>query len=79
MTTNSWIGAGLVILVIVFFIVAFFVGGEITGNQFAIVKYLGAFCAALGGGFLILGQAVFDCVGLLSSISEHTRQSINLR
>jgi hypothetical protein len=63
MTTNSWIGAGLVILVIVFFIVAFFVGGEITGNQFAIVKYLGAFCAALGGGFLILGQAEVKLAG----------------
>ena len=57
MSTNSWIGAGLVILVIIFFMVAFFVGGEITQNQFAILKYLGAFCAALGGGFLILGQA----------------------
>lgn len=57
MTVNSWIGAGLVTMVLVFFMVAFFVSGQIDEQRFVILKYLGAFCAAVGGGLFILGQA----------------------
>src|SRR5688500_764038 len=53
-----WVGVGLVFLVVVFFMYAFFKAPNMTPQQFAIIKFLAALCAA-GAGALITGEALF--------------------
>ena len=53
-----WVGVGLVLIVVLFFMYAFFKAPNMTQQQFAIIKILAALCAA-GAGALITGEALF--------------------
>jgi hypothetical protein len=53
-----WVGVGLVLIVVIFFIVAFFKAPNMTSAQYTIIKFLAALCAG-GAGALITGEALF--------------------
>ena len=64
-----WVGFGLVLLVVVFFMVAFFKAPNMTHGQYIILKFL----AALGGacaGALITGEALFKFEGTIGTQSK---------
>lgn len=57
-----WIGFGLALLLLIFFIVAFFKAPDMTSSQFTILRVLSTFCAAFAGA-IITGEALFRMEG----------------
>lgn len=53
-----WVGVGLVLIVVIFFMVAFFKAPNMTHAQYIIIKYLAALCAGSAGA-LFTGEALF--------------------
>lgn len=61
-----WVGVGLALLLIVFFIVAFFRNPRMSDGQHYILRFLSALCAGFSG-FLIAGEALFNMNARLGS------------
>lgn len=57
-----WIGFGFALLLVIFFIVAFFKSKTLTPDQRSILRFLSALCAGFSGA-LITGDALFNIQG----------------
>src|SRR5216684_229306 len=57
-----WIGFGFALLLIIFFIVAFFRSKTLSPDQRSILRFLSALCAGFAGA-LITGDALFNMEG----------------
>jgi hypothetical protein len=53
-----WVGVGLVLIVLIFFMYAFIKAPNMTQHQYVIIKILAALCAT-GAGSIITGEALF--------------------
>src|SRR5438045_1433594 len=65
-----WVGFGLVLLVVVFFIVAFFIAPNMTRGQYTILKFLAALCAGCAGS-LLTGEALFRIEGAMGAQTKY--------
>jgi hypothetical protein len=68
-TYQLWIGFGFALLLVIFFIVAFFKARELTDDQRSILKFLSALCAAFAGA-LITGDALFKMEGTIGQTQK---------
>lgn len=65
-----WVGFGLVLLVVVFFMVAFFTAPNMTHGQYIILKFLAALCAGCAGA-LITGEALLKVEGAIGAQTKY--------
>ena len=65
-----WVGFGLVLLVVVFFMVAFFLAPNMTSGQYTILKFLAALCAGCAGS-LLTGEALFRFEGTMGTQTKY--------
>jgi hypothetical protein len=63
-----WIGVGFAVVLLVFFMAAYFKAGDMTRGQWQILRFFGAFCAGSAGVFLA-GGALVHATGKLGTMN----------